>query len=618
MQQVYQAAGQTAENFRPLAKAGAMDSIGDYAELSNLGVRAQTDLNVALKDAQTQQDKQVKSNDALVQAQVDLRRTQREARDALQQFVQQGVLPATKAAALVASGMAKLYKTLPGTEGEGIGSSIIDSIKDFLGIKKGEGTGGAGGDIIYDEMGNAIGSSGAATGAGPSAPPKAAPAPGAAPAGGGRQSQRGAAAPMPGGVKTSAQQLKDMGLVVKKGDVQAEGAEIQPKTLELAKRVQESIKGFAYFSGFNDRFHQENAPSSQHTTGNAFDFVLNFRPTKEQGKEIANIIGGMGARMVIDEYNNPSSKATAPHFHVQAMAKGGVTDGISIAGEAGPEAVVPLPDGRTIPVEIKNANYQAPTRDQLIRAHGDLIQKQIELIPGLKPGGQHSWAIQAGSVADKLTLAVQEMTKNGTDPRYALKPGQMRDFYEFIAMMLETPEGKVWGAENYIGVDPTGADSPESQRLRDQYRMITEEIRLQNIAAANVGKNVGAALEDPLSRMEVLSTDYIRRQTERVASGMGNWQSGDTTTKLAVINEQVLQELKNIRDGLDKPQMAEGGITQGPSIAGEAGPEAVVPLSGGRVIPVQMTGLKESLDELIDLMRRQNNTSEKILQVSRS
>lgn len=40
-------------------------------------------------------------------------------------------------------------------------------------------------------------------------------------------------------------------------------------------------------------------------------------------------------------------------------ARGGITKGISIAGEAGPEAVVPLPDGRTIPVTIKLSDAAA-------------------------------------------------------------------------------------------------------------------------------------------------------------------------------------------------------------------------------------------------------------------
>ena len=38
------------------------------------------------------------------------------------------------------------------------------------------------------------------------------------------------------------------------------------------------------------------------------------------------------------------------------LARGGITRGVSIAGEAGPEAVVPLPDGRSIPVDIQGVN----------------------------------------------------------------------------------------------------------------------------------------------------------------------------------------------------------------------------------------------------------------------
>lgn len=46
------------------------------------------------------------------------------------------------------------------------------------------------------------------------------------------------------------------------------------------------------------------------------------------------------------------------------MAQGGITQGPSIAGEAGPEAVVPLPDGKNIPVHLNI--------DPLMRAQGDM------------------------------------------------------------------------------------------------------------------------------------------------------------------------------------------------------------------------------------------------------
>ncbi|CAB4129040.1 hypothetical protein UFOVP112_138 [uncultured Caudovirales phage] len=65
-------------------------------------------------------------------------------------------------------------------------------------------------------------------------------------------------------------------------------------------------------------------------------------------------------------------------------------------------------------------------------------------------------------------------------------------------------------------------------------------------------------------------------------------------------------------------KLAKGGVTDGVSIAGEAGPEAVVPLPDGRTIPVKMdTGeLVSKLEEMIKIMREQHDTSERILLAS--
>jgi len=48
-----------------------------------------------------------------------------------------------------------------------------------------------------------------------------------------------------------------------------------------------------------------------------------------------------------------------------AFAEGGITSGVSIAGEAGPEAVVPLPDGRNIPVTMSGGFNLQPVVDEL-------------------------------------------------------------------------------------------------------------------------------------------------------------------------------------------------------------------------------------------------------------
>ena len=65
-------------------------------------------------------------------------------------------------------------------------------------------------------------------------------------------------------------------------------------------------------------------------------------------------------------------------------------------------------------------------------------------------------------------------------------------------MLLSTPEGKVYGAENYTGVEDVRLQqSTESQRLRKQYERIRKEILLQEKAAISAGKTLGLHLKIP-------------------------------------------------------------------------------------------------------------------------
>ena len=181
----------------------------------------------------------------------------------------------------------------------------------------------------------------------PAAVGAAPPAPDAAPGGGGGGTIGG---PDPQQGYTE-RDLRKMGLRIKSGYTHEAGEKIQSNTLELARAAQK-LPGFRRITGFNDEYHQ--GTTSQHAQGAAFDFTLRDRPSRAEGQDIIEKLIGAGASKVLDEYNRPSRRATAGHIHVEAplMARGGITEGVSIAGEAGPEAVVPLPDGRTIPVEI--------------------------------------------------------------------------------------------------------------------------------------------------------------------------------------------------------------------------------------------------------------------------
>ena len=89
---------------------------------------------------------------------------------------------------------------------------------------------------------------------------------------------------------------------------------------------------------------------------------------------ISSILGGRGK--VIDEYLNPQSSTTGGHIHVE-LAKGYRNGGIATGPTSGysamlhgTEAVVPLPDGRTIPVEM-------PSLSDGMREQVSMMQEQI-------------------------------------------------------------------------------------------------------------------------------------------------------------------------------------------------------------------------------------------------
>jgi hypothetical protein len=246
------------------------------------------------------------------QAQTDLRSAQLKAMQAAQDFVSKGMLPATEAAIKMAGatesaatglnnfmdGLTKLTKWLFGwLQGEEARAKTKEEIvadekaaaaktkydKAFAGVP--------GGNMAQRELG--IGATAeqkaaleahkeaqraavqarkdadkkygttkesAAKAGMPSSGTTAAPA--GAPSGG--QPSTGTApapAPVSGGI--TAQDLAGAGLNIRGyGDVQAAGQAVSPALIELAKKIQNSVEGFQYFSGFNDKYHHENNPTA--------------------------------------------------------------------------------------------------------------------------------------------------------------------------------------------------------------------------------------------------------------------------------------------------------------------------------------------------------------------
>lgn len=176
----------------------------------------------------------------------------------------------------------------------------------------------------------------------------------------------------------AADQVKSAGLRIKQGDVTGGGL-ASDHLMETAKSIQNSLGGdLKYFSAFNDQYHLGLDRDSAHTRGTALDFTLSD-PSKAASIR-AQIEKMPGVKKVIDEYAKLSAGGTGGHIHVEtAMAKGGITEGPSLAGEAGPEAVVPLPDGRTIPVKLDWSEMRE-TFNEMIRVmkdHKDTSDKML-------------------------------------------------------------------------------------------------------------------------------------------------------------------------------------------------------------------------------------------------
>lgn len=177
------------------------------------------------------------------------------------------------------------------------------------------------------------------------------------------------------------------------------GGETPPATLQLAQEIQDALgSDLLYFSAFNDTYDKRIGVG--HKEGRAFDAVLaDGSRSKEIASKISSMLGGRGK--VIDEYLNPQSSTTGGHLHVE-LAKGyrngGVATGPSSGYSAmlhGTEAVVPLPDGRTIPVEMPSLSMGMSEQVGMMR---EQIGRLDEIIATMRT---------QNAISNKMLLAAQ-------------------------------------------------------------------------------------------------------------------------------------------------------------------------------------------------------------------
>ena len=151
------------------------------------------------------------------------------------------------------------------------------------------------------------------------------------------------------------------------------GSPVSLKPGVSGENLDKSLVGILANSVFNGKMmtsgHRPGDEGSKHAIGKAADFSLQNMSPAQIAEFVSQVKGipGVSKAFAEDASMTPTlaevkrigadtlvnTRASGLHLHLEAAAKGTPkTTGPTLAGEAGPEAVIPLPDGRTVPVKM--------------------------------------------------------------------------------------------------------------------------------------------------------------------------------------------------------------------------------------------------------------------------
>lgn len=359
-----------------LGQVGAFGEVfGSLYEQYKLGNMSQQDYNKALAEAIRQQKLQEAGADGLVGAQTNMRIAQMDTRDALQQLGVVTTTVTTPALAGLAEAASKITRLLGmgGTYGRGGTGSMagslastatgaaagaaIGSVVPFVGTAIGGLIGGAAGYLGYQGLGGqAPGAQGAAGGQAPGLQA-------------GTAGVKGAPLQFAGGMTGTPAHFSQLDPQFR-ARVEAMAAEYQQltggKTLQINSAFRSAEEQAALLARGGQGANPAAAPGqSRHQLGLAIDVQPEQRAQLEA-------LGLLKKYAMTGIPNDPP--------HIQSLQFGGIATGPKSGYTAllhGNEAVVPLADGKTIPVEMPNLDRSM--QDQ-VSVMGAQLQALEELV----------------------------------------------------------------------------------------------------------------------------------------------------------------------------------------------------------------------------------------------
>jgi hypothetical protein len=183
--------------------------------------------------------------------------------------------------------------------------------------------------------------------------------------------------------------------------------------VDQARSVAQAMQG-AFKQHFFDGLKGE-ITSIQDVIGGLVDFTQNILADVSSKLVTRMVLGGIDGLMSGGGGGFGSLFGGGRPTNVPWMAEGGITSGPSLAGEAGPEAIVPLPNGRSIPVEWKGGPYGAP--DRMVSTHAPAPQVsvpvQIEIrneVSGADVQAEHR---QRPDGSQQIAIVVKDIVRKG-------------------------------------------------------------------------------------------------------------------------------------------------------------------------------------------------------------
>lgn len=169
------------------------------------------------------------------------------------------------------------------------------------------------------------------------------------------------------------------GLRIKSSEAFA-GGNVRAYTANFAQMTQSAFgSNLGRFTAFNDLYHK--GTNSKHATGNAFDFTIaDAKKSGEAVKQLEDIAKRYGYVIkVLDEYRNPSSRATGGHIHVSVLGFKGTTQ---MQKDAQAELdIISKTNDDALKISLESARKQLSVK---LKLGGDLAKIELQNLESIK------------------------------------------------------------------------------------------------------------------------------------------------------------------------------------------------------------------------------------------